>query len=60
VTGDDLITSLVEAPSAQAADVIVKGAPHSAIYAAADLMYVDTDGMGMASVRRAVVREARA
>jgi hypothetical protein len=59
-SGDDLISALVEARSAHEAQVIANGAPGRLLYQAADLMYLDTDGMGMASVRRAVVAEARA
>jgi hypothetical protein len=59
MTGDDLITALVEAHDMPTARAVVDAAPASAVRAAADLMYVDGDH-GMRWLRNAVVSEARA
>jgi hypothetical protein len=58
MTGDDLITALVEAQDDATAREIVNSAPASAVRSAADLMYVDDD-MGMRRLRNRVASEAR-
>ena len=58
ITGDSLITRLVQAPSAAAALAIAAAAPITAIRAAADLLYVEEHGPR--TLRRIVAEEARA
>jgi Arc/MetJ family transcription regulator len=60
VTGDDLITQLVEATDLREARAIMDAALPDAVFAAADLTYVDCDGHGMRWIRNAVLSEARA
>ena len=60
MTGDTLITRMVEAPSLAEARAIVDQAPRAALFEAADLLYVDCADHGMRWIRNAVVSEARA
>jgi hypothetical protein len=57
---DDLVTQLVQAKSDDTAWGIVSGRPRATLEVVADLLYVDPDGMGDNTLRRAIVREARA
>lgn len=60
MTGDDLITLVTEAGFELEARTIARKAPSSALHAAADLLYIDDDGMSRNILATAVVREARA
>lgn len=61
MTGDDLVTALVQADSDDAALVIAATAPLCAIREATDLLYIDTStSHRIRWYRRAVAREARA
>lgn len=60
MTGDSLITALVQAGSDAEARAIAGKAPQHAVWAAADLLYVDAEGHALAWTRRAVAAEARA
>jgi hypothetical protein len=59
MTGDALITALVQAPDQAAADAIAATAPAFAVSEAADTMYLTDEPHGLAWYRRAVAREAR-
>lgn len=58
MTGDDLITALVNAATDDDALAIARTAPAGAVLQAADLLYLD-DGHALAWYRKAVAREAR-
>jgi hypothetical protein len=60
MSGDDLITLVTEAGSESEARAIMDAAPRDAVFAAADLTYVDCDRHGMRWIRNAVLSEARA
>jgi hypothetical protein len=60
MTGDDLITLVVEAPSSADALAIVRTASVGARYQACDLLWLDADAHGMPWMMRAIVSEARA
>jgi hypothetical protein len=60
MTGDDLITALVQAGSTVEARAIIDGAPAPAVVQAADLLYVSDAITGIRPLRNAVLQEARA
>jgi hypothetical protein len=60
MTGDDLITALVQAPTQAEADAIAATAPALAVSDAADLLYLTDAPHGLKWYRRTVAREARA
>jgi hypothetical protein len=60
MTGDDLITLVTEAGSTSEARAIMDTAPPTAVFSAADLVFVDCDRHGMRWIRNAVLSEARA
>jgi hypothetical protein len=60
MTGDDLITSLTEAQTDAEAREIIDSAPRDAVFAAADILHIDTVSHGMRWIRNAVRSEARA
>jgi hypothetical protein len=60
MTGDDLVTLVTEAPSAEEAARIAKAAPVNARYGACDLLYLDAESHGMPWIIRNIVSEARA
>jgi hypothetical protein len=60
MSGDTLITALVQAPDAQAALAIASSAPIAAVREAADLLYVEADGHAGRTIRRYVAEQARA
>ena len=57
---DTLITHVTEASTAERAEAIVRQYKPSVIRAAADQLYIDPEGHGVAWLRRQVVTEARA
>lgn len=60
MSGDDLISALVEAHDVPTARAIVNDAPRAAVVAAADLLYVEWEGRSVRTLRNAVLGEARA
>ena len=59
MTGDDLITAVVQAPTPDDAARIVREASGHAVLAAADLLYIDPTGHSVPWLRQQIVREAR-
>ncbi len=59
MSGDTLITRLVQAGSDAEALAIASAAPISAVRAAADLLYFEADGHGGRTIRRYVAEQAR-
>lgn len=62
MTGDDLITLVTEAPTADAAlDIALVVTSRAVLLAAADILYIDDPtGHSSMTLRRSIVRAARA
>jgi hypothetical protein len=59
VTADDIITQVTEAPTEEAALMILADVARSMLMTVADQLYIDPVGRSSAVVRRAIAREAR-
>lgn len=57
---DEIITQVTEAPTAVEALAIMQDVPRSLVEAVADQLYIETLGHSVSSVRKAIVKEARA
>lgn len=60
MTGDDLITLVTEAATDEAASCAIASTPRAVLLAAADLLYIEAEGRSSWTLRKAIVREARA
>jgi uncharacterized protein (DUF1697 family) len=60
-TADDIVTLVTSAATQADAQAVMDGVRSRALLlATADLLYIDADGRASASLRKAIVREARA
>ena len=59
-TADDIITAVTEAASVEAAQVVLTGVPRALLLETADQLFIDADGKASATLRKAIIAEARA
>jgi hypothetical protein len=59
MTADDIITAITQAPTEEAALMILADVPRAMLVVVADQLYIDPHGRSSAVVRRAIAQEAR-
>jgi len=59
-TADDIVTVVTQAPTREAALAALVHVPRATLLATADLLYIDGPGRASATLRKAIVSEARA